>query len=404
MNIVIVGGGLAGAKAVEELRERGYDGDLTLVGAEAHRPYERPPLSKGVLMGDDEPDSVFVHDEGWYDEHGVDLRLGTAATSLDLEARSLEVNGGRVTYDKLLLAMGAQPRRLGLFDRSELPVSYLRTLDDSLSLKAAVEGASSGGRVLVVGAGWIGLEVAAAARKAGAEVTVVESADQPLQAVLGERWGARFAGMHRDHGVDLRLGTSVTSVEGREVLLDDGHRTTPDLVVVGIGAQPSVGLAADAGLPTDNGVLVDAALRTADPRVLAAGDVANHDHPMHGRLRVEHWDNAIGQGKHAAAVLLGDDEAYERQPYFFTDQYDLGMEYVGHVGRDGFDELVVRGDLDGDIEGGKLTSFWVKDGVVTAAMHVNDWDATDPMRSLVGRPLDPRLRDTGVPLTELAGE
>jgi NADPH-dependent 2,4-dienoyl-CoA reductase/sulfur reductase-like enzyme len=400
MNIVIVGGGLAGAKAVEELRERGYDGDLTLVGAEPVRPYERPPLSKGLLLGEDEPDSVFVHDEGWYGEHGVDLRLGSPARTLDVEARSLEVNGVRVSYDKLLLATGAQPRRLELFDRSELPVSYLRTLEDSLSLKAALQG----GRVLIVGAGWIGLEIAAAARNAGVEVTVVESAAQPLQAVLGEQWGARFADLHRGHGVDLRLGTSVASVEGREVVLADGHRTSPDLVVVGIGAEPAIGLAADAGLATDNGVLVDALLRTDDPRILAAGDVANHDHPTLGRLRVEHWDNAIQQGKHAAAVLLGSDEPYARQPYFFTDQYDLGMEYVGHVGREGFDELVVRGDLGGDLEKDKVTSFWVKDGVVAAGMHVNDWDATDPIRALVGRPLDPRLRDADVPLADLAGE
>jgi 3-phenylpropionate/trans-cinnamate dioxygenase ferredoxin reductase component len=391
MNIVIVGGGLAGANAVGELRAQGYTEDITLVGLERHLPYERPPLSKGVLLGSAEPDSVFVHDRQWYDDHGVDLRLGSPAEGVDLDRCHVLVGGNEVAYDRLLLATGATPRRLPLFEDSGLEVVYLRTLDDAVRLKGALSG-----RILVVGAGWIGLEVTAAARLAGAEVTVVETAALPLLAVLGPELGRAFAELHRSHGVDLRLETSVAAVDGSEVVLSDGHRVRPDLVVVGIGVGPNDGLAAGAGLPTDNGVLVDAVLRTSDPHVYAAGDVANQDHPDLGRIRVEHWDNAIEQGKHAARAMLGDDAPYRRTPYFFTDQYDLGMEYVGHVGPGGHDEVIVRGDLENHI----AVALWVKDDRVVAGLHLNDWDATPSLRHLVaaGAVDIEALRDSSTPL------
>ena len=399
MNVVVIGAGLAGAKAVEELREQGYDDDVVLVGAEQHRPYERPPLSKGLLLGTDEPDAPFVHDAGWYADHGVELVTGDPVTALDVAGRTVGLGDRTISYDRLLLATGARPRRLAMVDESGAEVSYLRTLEESLSLKERL-----GGELLVIGAGWIGLEVASAARNAGGRVTVVETAELPLLRVLGPEVAASFADLHREHGVDLRLHSGLDSlaVEGGRTTarLSDGHELQPDLVVVGIGVGPDDGLAAAAGLATDNGVLVDAALRTEAAEVWAAGDVANHDHPTLGRIRVEHWDNAIQQGKHAARALLGDDAPYERQPYFFTDQYDLGMEYVGHVGPGGYDEVVVRGDLSGDRV---FTALWLKDGRVVAGMHANDWDAIDPLRKVVGTEATDRVRDPSVALADLTG-
>ena len=398
-SIVVVGGGLAGAKAVEGLRDRGYDGDLTLLGAEPHLPYERPPLSKGLLLGSDEPDSVFVHDQGWYDDQRVDLRTGVEVTALDLDRRRVTAGTTEIAYDRLLLATGSAPRRLALADSSGVPVAYLRTLDDSLALKEHL-----GRRLVLIGGGWIGLEVASAARAAGGEVTVVESLELPLLGALGTRVATTFADLHREHGVDLRLGASVEAIEpdgdGAAVRLADGSTLSGDLVVVGIGAAARDDLARSAGLPCEGGVLVDARLEAA-PGVFAAGDVAQHDHPVLGRrIRVEHWDTAIEQGTHVAGALLGEEAPYTRLPYFFTDQYDLGMEYVGNVGPEGFDEVVVRGDEKGRV----FTAFWLGRGRVLAGMHVNDWDAIDPIRALVGRQVDAaRLRDENVDLTDVAG-
>ncbi len=391
MNIVVIGGGLAAANAVSELRDRGYADDITLVGAEPHLPYERPPLSKGLLLGTDAPESVFVHDRAWYDGQRVELRLGTRVTAIDRTRRRVLFDGGELPYDRLILTTGSTARRLPALEAGDVPVRYLRTLDESLALKNELTG-----RMLIVGAGWIGLEIAAAARQAGAEVTVVETAAWPLLGVLGPELAPLIAELHRDHGVDLRLGTAVAGVEGAEVLLSDGARLRPDLVVAGVGAVPTDALAAEAGLATGNGVLVDARLATADPAVFAAGDVANHDHPSLGRLRVEHWDNAIEQGKHVAGSVLGDTAPYTRQPYFFSDQFELGMEYLGRVGRDGYDELIVRGDRAGL----NLVALWVHGGTVIAGLHCNDWDAADSLRLLVGTNpanLD-ALRDESVPL------
>ncbi len=391
MNIVVIGGGLAAANAVAELRDRGYTGDLTLVGAEPHLPYERPPLSKGLLLGSDEPDSVFVHDRAWYDEHQVTLRLGTRATGLDRDRKQVLLGSEELPYDRLILTTGSTPRRLPALEAGSIPVRSLRTLDDSLALKKELAE-----HLLLVGAGWIGLEIAAAARQAGGEVTIAETAAWPLLGVLGPELAPLFAELHRSHGVDLRLSTSVDRVEGAEVLLSDGTRVRPDLIVAGVGAVPDDGLAAHSGLATDNGILVDARLATADPAVFAAGDVANHDHPSLGRIRVEHWDNAIEQGKHVAGSVLGDTTPYTRQPYFFSDQYDLGMEYLGHVGRRGYDELIVRGDRANLT----LVALWVRGGTVVAGLHLNDWDAADSLRLLVGATpenLD-ALRDESVPL------
>lgn len=390
MNIVVIGAGVAGAKAVQELRQRGHTGGVCLIGAEAHLPYERPALSKGLLLGTQEVESTFVHDYAWYAEQRVDLRLGTRVDSIDRDHQTVGVQGERIPYDRLLLATGTTARRLPMADAAEVDAVYLRTLDDALALRQRLSG-----HLIIIGAGWIGLEVAAAAREAGAAVTVVEAAPLPLLGVLGPQVAPVFAELHREHGVDLRLGVSVEAIQGREVTLTDGTSLRPDLVVVGIGVLPEDRLAADAGLATDNGVLVDGCLRTSDPAIFAAGDIANVDHPSLGRIRVEHWHNGVEQGKHAARAMLGAETPYAEQPYFFSDQYDLGLEYVGHVGRAGFDEVVIRGDVDQRV----FTAFWLREGIVRAGMHVNDWDAIETIRGVVGQPAADALGDTGVELT-----
>ncbi len=372
MNMIVIGGGLAGCTAVTELREQGYDGRVILYCAEKHPPYERPPLSKGFLLGEEELDGVFVHDREWYDEHDVELRLGTAVTGIDLVGHRVYTPDGVDGYERLLLATGSSPRRSPLAESAGVPFAYLRTIEDSERLKAALAAA---GRVAVVGAGWIGLEVAAAARTAGCAVTVHGRSELPLVGVLGPEVARVFADLHRAHGVELRMGREVGAQDVSEA----------DLVVVGIGAEPRVELAERAGLAVDDGVLVDATLRTSDEDVFAVGDIANQQHPRLGRrIRVEHWDTAKEQGKVAARNLLGGGEAYERMPYFFTDQYDLGMEYVGSIGPGGYDRV----DIDGDTDvagGGAFRAYWVADGTVVAAMHANDWDASDEIRESIGR-------------------
>ncbi|WP_068266118.1 NAD(P)/FAD-dependent oxidoreductase [Janibacter limosus] len=399
MTIAVIGAGLTGASAAAELREQGYDGDIVLVGAEPHAPYERPPLSKDILLGKGTAAEAAAKDEGWYTEHRVELITGTRVTALDTAARTFDVDGRSVSYDELLIATGATSRHLAMADESGVPVAYLRTVEESEALKEHL-----GGSLLIIGAGWIGLEVASAARAAGGSVTVVESASLPLVAAIGEDMARVFADLHREHGVHLHLDTSLTTLEqdegGTRAVLSDGTEVRPDLVLVAIGAEPETALAEAAGLEVDHGILVDSRLRTSDPHIYAAGDVANHDHPDLGRLRVEHWDTAIQQGKHAARSMLGGQEPYARQPYFFTDQYDLGMEYVGHLGREGYDEIVMRGDRASRV----LNAVMITDGKVIAAMHTNDWDATDHLRAWLGLEATDRLRDTSVALADtLAG-
>ncbi|OLR93304.1 NAD(P)/FAD-dependent oxidoreductase [Actinokineospora bangkokensis] len=398
-SIVIVGAGLAGAKTAEALRDKGYRGSITLVGDERRRPYERPPLSKDYLAGKAGFDDAYVHPEEWYAEHDVDLRLGTAATAIRRAEHQVELaDGSTLDYDKLVLATGASPRPLAGAEPGAEGVHYLRRAEDADGIKALLEPDK---HVVVVGAGWIGLEVAAAARQAGARVTVVESAELPLLAVLGREIAQVFADLHTEHGVDLRLGTKIEQITpGRKPsVVIGGERVEADAVVVGIGAAPNTRLAEEAGLAVDNGVLVDAALRTSDPDVLAVGDIANAEHPtLGGRVRVEHWANALNQPTTAAATLLGEDDAYDELPYFFTDQYDLGMEYTGHAGPD--NRVVVRGDL-GKRE---FIAFWTSGGRVIAAMNVNVWDVTEVFKALIsqGTPVDAdRLADQGRPLEDL---
>ena len=343
MRIAIVGGGLTAAHAIEELRRLGHEDQVDLFGAEEHVPYNRPPLSKGVLLGKEEESSIFVHDEQWYVANAVELHLGDEVSALDLEGKRIVVGSETFGFDQLLISTGSAPRRLADADQNAGSVAYLRTLEDSRALKAAF---GPDQRVLIVGAGWIGLEVAAAARTAGSSVSVVESAELPLLRVLGPEVAGIFAELHRSHGVDLRLGTGIDSFMSESsgtstVRLDDGAGLEADLVVVGIGVTPNDRLASAAGLEVDNGILVDERLRTLDPNVFAAGDVANHLHPVLGRrIRVEHWDTAIEQGKLAAHNLLGAEEPYTRLPYFFTDQYDLGMS-LPHISRSEHGDTIV---------------------------------------------------------------
>jgi len=393
MQIVIVGGGLAAANAARELRESGHEDSLTVVAAEPHLPYERPPLSKDVLLGKSSTADAVVLDQEWYDDHDVTVRTGTPATDLDLDRGHVTVGDEVLEYDRLLLATGSRPRRLPGLDDAGVPVHYLRTMEDSEAILGRL-----GGHLLLVGAGWIGLEVASAARQAGGTVTVVDPAEQPLGAVLGPELAGRFADLHRGEGVDLRMRTTVESAGGGVVRLSDGTDVEPDAVVVGIGVEPDDDLARRAGLACDNGILVNVALRASEPHVFAAGDVANHDHPTLGRrVRVEHWDTAMHQGRAAAQTMLGNDAAYERLPFFFTDQYDVGMEYVGSVGSEGYDEVVVRGD---DLRAG-LSALWLSDGKVVAGMHANDWDATDHLWRVVGGVATDATRNPAVPLAEL---
>jgi 3-phenylpropionate/trans-cinnamate dioxygenase ferredoxin reductase subunit len=396
---IIVGASLAGAKAAETLREEGFDGRLVLLGAEDERPYERPPLSKDYLRGEAERAAAYVHEAGFYAEHDIELRTGTAVTGLDASTRELQLEGGeRLAYDRLLLATGAAPRRLNVPGAELDGVLALRTFDDSDVLRGRVD---EGGRLIVIGAGWIGSEVAASARQRGMDVTVVAPEAEPLERVLGREVGGIYGDLHRDHGVELRMEASVASFEGdgrvERVRLQDGATIVCDAVVVGVGAAPRTALAEAAGLAVENGVLVDGRLETSVPGIFAAGDVANHLHPVLGRLRVEHWDNALHQGPAAARGMLGSEEPYARTPYFFSDQYDVGMEYSGHAS--GRDRVVFRGDPATR----EFIAFWVADGRVLAGMNVNVWDVAEAIGALIGHPVDARrLADPGVPLTELS--
>jgi 3-phenylpropionate/trans-cinnamate dioxygenase ferredoxin reductase subunit len=369
---VIIGGGLAGAAAAGQLVESGFGGRLVLIADEPDLPYERPPLSKSYLSGDSEFASALVHDDGWYRDH-VDLLQGVPATALDVASHTVSVGGGSsVRYDALLLATGAVPRTLDV-PGGERALT-LRTRADADRLKAAL---GQGTRVVVVGGGWIGLEVAAAARGAGSEVTLVEAGPAPLAGVLGVQIGSLFADVHAEHGVDIRTAATLEAVTDDAVVVD-GESIAADVVVAGIGVVPDVALAEKAGLRVDDGVVVDASLRTSDPDVYAAGDVAACYYPRYGRhVRVEHWANARNQGPAAAHAMLGEDVRYDRLPYFYTDQYDLGMEYVGRASAD--DEVVVHGSL----ETREFRAYWVRDGQVVAAMHSNDWDASDVIKEAV---------------------
>ena len=403
-SFIIVGGGLAGAIAAQTLREEGFDGSITLFGQEPNAPYERPPLSKDYLQGKADRDSIFVHTEPWYAEHGVDLSMSTAVTSLDSAARTVTTaTGAQLHYDKLLLATGSKPRRLEVPGADLDGVYYLRNVEDSERIKIDFARAQ---RVVIIGAGWIGLETAAAARAAGLDVTLLVSGDLPLQRVLGREVAPIFAELHRSHGVDLRYRTTAAELTGRlgaatGLILSDGTKIDADMIIVGIGAVPRTKLAAAAGLKIDNGIVVDEHLRTSDPDIFAAGDIAHAYNPRLGRhIRVEHWANARRQGVVAAKAMLGQDAVDLRPSYFYTDQYDLSMEYTGDIGPAGYDRVIFRHYA----EPGQMIVFWLYEQRVQAGMNINIWDVAEDIERLVqsARVINvDDLADPGIPLASL---
>jgi 3-phenylpropionate/trans-cinnamate dioxygenase ferredoxin reductase subunit len=398
---VIVGGGLAGAKAAQTLREEGFDGSVVLFGEEDVAPYERPPLSKDYLRGDAGREAIWAQEEGWYEAHDVELRTGTHVAELALEASEIVLaDGERLAFDRLLLATGSAARRLSVPGADLDGVHLLRTVGESDRLREALV---PGARVVVIGAGWIGCEVAATARQRGADVTIVAPEDVPLERVLGAEVGAVYREVHASHGVELVLGTGVEAIEGNGrvtgVRTSGGRTLGADLVVVGVGAAPRTELAEAAGLAVEDGVLVDDRLRTSAQTVFAAGDIARAQHPLFGEsVRVEHWGTALEQGPAAARNMLGRDLAYDRIPYFFSDQYDVGMEYAGHALT--YDRVVFRGD-PATFE---FLAFWMRGDRVAAGMNVNIWDVNEDIQALVrsGASVDDdALRDPGVTLGEL---
>jgi 3-phenylpropionate/trans-cinnamate dioxygenase ferredoxin reductase subunit len=400
-SFVIVGASLAGAKAAETLRSEGFEGRLVLIGEETERPYERPMLSKEYLRGDKPAAKLYVHDEAFYADNDIELLTGTSVASLDPGAHQVTLqDGSRMPYSRLLLSTGATPRRLSL-PGADLPgVRYLRTMADSDALRAAIAAAS---RVVVIGSGWIGSEVAASARQLGAEVAIVGPDAVPLERVLGPEVGGVYRDLHAENGVELHLSTKIMAIVGGDaaqgVRTMDGAVVEGDLVVVGVGATPRDELARDAGLTLENGIVVDELLRTSAPDVFAAGDVAATWNPMYNkRIRMEHWANALNQGQTAARNMLGQGTAYAKLPYFYSDQFDLGMEYNGYASE--WDRVVLRGDAAGR----EFLAFWLKDGRVLAGMNANIWDQGDGIKALlrVGAGIDvSRLADSSIPLADL---
>ncbi|MFQ6396837.1 NAD(P)/FAD-dependent oxidoreductase [Nocardia sp. KC 131] len=397
---VIVGGGLAAAKLAEALRDNDFDGSVTVIGAEEHLPYERPPLSKEYLAGKKSLADFTVDPAQWYRDHHIDLRLGTTVTGIDPVAKTVTLpDDSTLPYSKLALATGSTPRRLPIQGAQAPNVYTLRTIDDSDTL---IELFGRARRIVIIGAGWIGLEVAAVARANQVEVTIVESAELPLLGALGPEMGTVFADLHRAHGVEFRFGAQVAEIVTHDevatgVRLGDGTVIEAEAVLVAIGASPNIELAVDAGLAVDGGVLVDEGLATSNPDIVAVGDIADQLHPVLGRrIRVEHWANALNQPAVAAATMLGKPASYDRMPYFFTDQYDLGMEYSGYAAPGDSAQVVVRGDL----EKREFVAFWLDaDNRVLAGMNVNVWDVTDRIKALIGEQVEPdRLADTAVPL------
>jgi 3-phenylpropionate/trans-cinnamate dioxygenase ferredoxin reductase component len=399
---VIVGAGMAGGKAAETLREEGFDGRIVLVGAEPHRPYERPPLSKDYLRGESENPAWLQEDEGWYAANEVELRTSAVVQSIDAGDRAVVLAGGeRIDFDRLLIATGAEPRRLPVGGADLDGVHLLRTIEDSNAIAATFE---SGGRLAVIGGGWIGCEVAASARQKGMDVTLIEPLELPLLRVLGPELGGFYRDVHADQGVELLFGTGVEAIEGsgraERVRTSDGKTIECSAVVVGIGVAPRTELVQDIAR-VDNGIVVDERLQSSIDGIFACGDVANAAHPVFTRhVRVEHWANALEQGPAAARSMLGKGTSYDKVPYFFSDQYDVGMEYAG-LHDPGSDELVLRGDMGSR----EFIAFWLRGDRLVAGMNVNVWDVSDPIQELVhsGAAVDrARLADSDVPIEEVS--
>ena len=405
-HIVIIGGGVAAGTAAKTLRKEQYEGDITVVTEEPHPPYQRPPLSKGYLAGDEGLDAVILQPEGWYADQGIDLRTSTRAVSLDPAAHQIELeDGSLLRYDSALLATGASARALPL-EGADLPgVHTLRRLDDADDLAAELR--EGGKRLVVIGSGWIGMEVGATARTLGNEVTILGRDPVPLGAALGTEMGEVFGALHRENGVDLRTSVDVERITGggrAESVVVDGESVAADLVLIGVGATPNTALAEAAGLRILNGVLTDSSLHTAAAEIYAAGDVANPYHPVLQRhLRSEHWANAQHAGPVAARGMLGQPASFADIPYFYTDQFDVSMELSGYAPLMADAEVVVRGD----VEAREFVAFWTDAGRVVAGMNVNVPKVNKAVQALIrsGGIIDVEtLRDPSVPLESLLGE
>ncbi len=400
-SIVIVGAGQCGGQCADALLRAGYEGRLTLIGDERHPPYQRPPLSKQLLAGAIPPERTFLKPPGHWAEKGVELVLGRRAVSVDRDARHVVLDdGATVDFAALVLATGSRPRELALPGRGLQGIHDLRTLDDVDAIRG---GLREGARLVVVGGGFIGLEVASVARGLGAEVTVLEAAGRLLPRVVPPAMSAWFRRLHESHGVTVHTGVAVQGFEGRDgrvsAVTTDAGAHAADLVVMGVGIVPNQELAADCGLPCDDGIVVDEHCRTADPAVLAAGDCTRHPQPLlGGTLRLESVHNATAQARVAAANLMGGDERYAEIPWFWSDQYDVKLQMIGLSS--GHDRAVVRGDMDG----GAFIVFYLRDGVPVAADAVNSARDFMACRKLIPRleAVDPaRLADPDTPLNDL---
>ena len=367
--IVVIGAGQAGGWAARTLRDEGFEGGIVVIGEEPYPPYERPPLSKEVLLGKEPAESSYLWPEGSFDELGIELRTGVEATAIERAGKTVALSGGgTVAYDKLLIATGGRVRKLPIEGEELEGVHYLRGIDDSAAIGADL---GEGAQLVVIGGGWIGLEVAAAARMLGADVVVVEALEQLCGRALTPDLAAYLLDVHRGRGVDIRLGTTVEALTGESRVsgarLSGGETVPATAAVIGIGIVPNVELAKAAGLEVDNGIKVDALCRTSDPDIFAAGDVTNHPNGLLGRnIRLESWENAQNQGIAAAKAMLGGETPYCEIPWFWSDQYDVNIQLVGLPAD--FEETVTRGDR----ADGSFVEFYMKGGRIDGAAAINN--------------------------------
>ncbi len=376
--IVIVGAGQAAGVAAATLRGEGFAGAIVVVGDEPYLPYERPPLSKKVLIGSAEPEATYLKPAAFYAEQAIELRLGVPVVAIERAARRVTLaDGAELAYDKLIVATGSKVRRLEIAGAAPEDVFYLRGIDDCLALRARlIEGA----RLVVVGGGYIGLEVAASARQRGVEVTVVEAGGQVMGRVVGPEIGRFFAAEHAARGVDIRTGVTVSKVANGRAQCSDGASVAADLFVVGVGIVADTALAEAAGLAVDNGIVVDEFGRTSDPDIYACGDVTNHPNPALGRrVRLESWQNAQNQAVAVARALVGNPRPYGEVPWFWSDQYDLNLQMVGLP--EAWERLVLRGDMAAR----RFTAFYLQGEQVVAANAVNNGRDIRPARELIAR-------------------
>ena len=399
--IVIIGAGHAGGRAAESMRQSGFTGGITLIGEEAHVPYERPPLSKELLTGDQDADETFLNPLGFYSENNIDLRLETKVRAIDRNARTVRLaDGGSVAYDKLLITTGSRVRRLDCPGADLAGIHFIRTIDDTLVLRPLLE---KGSRVVVIGGGFIGLEVAARARTRGAHVTVVELADQVLARVADPAVGGLVADLHRANGVHIMTGATVERIDGNgrvaELVCTDGETIAADVVVVGIGILPNLEIAQQAGLETADGITVDEFGRTSDKDIFAAGDVAFHYNPILGRhLRLESWANAQNGGIAVARNMVCEPTPYAELPWFWSDQFDLNLQLVGAPTT--WDRLVTRGDP----ATGRCVVFYMEGASVVGATAFNQGREMRPCRRLIETAMevaDDALADEGTRLRDL---